>query len=84
MPLTRGTNDLGSPSICVRYTPHRPFNLIVKGGPATSRIELIFRTIQRGITTFAMIGTFLLMVLIFSGIRLFVSVKYDNPGLLWC
>ncbi len=64
-------NNFYPSAVGVRDPFHSTGDFIIEGGPATSGVELVFRTVERGFTTAADVGTFGKVLVIFTGERIF-------------
>ena len=79
MSAATGTDDLSPHAVSIRNPLHRTRNLIIETRPPTARIELVIRTIQRGIATFAEIRALLPEIVIFAREGRLRRLMNDNP-----
>ena len=79
MSAATGTDDLSPHTISIRHPLHRTRNLVIETGPPTPRIELVIRTIQRSVATFAEIRALLPETIIFPRERRLRRLMDDNP-----
>ena len=79
MSAATGTDDLSPHAVSIRHPLHRARNLIIKTRPPTTRVELIIRTIQRRVATFAEIRALLPEIVIFAREGRLRRLMNDNP-----
>lgn len=67
------TGDFGTRAIGIGGTSYCPFDFVVETGPATTRIKLVGRAVQRRAASFADIGAFFIEFFVLAGKRPFGS-----------
>ena len=82
MSAATGTDDLSPHAVSIRNPLHRTRNLIIKTRPPATRVELVIRTIQRSVATFAEILALLPEIIIFARERRLCRLMNDNPRFL--
>lgn len=70
-------DDLCPASIRVQLAGNRALHLIIKTGPSTARFEFIHRTVQQGITLFAVVISLLIKIIIFTSERPFCALLQE-------
>ena len=61
------TNDLSPSSIRIGYAFNGTWDLVIKGRPSATGVELIIRAVEWGVTSSANVGARLKMFVIFTG-----------------
>jgi len=79
MSATTGTDDLSPHAVSIRHALHPARNLIIETRPPTPRVELVVRTIQRSLATFAEIRALPPEIIIFPRERRLCRLMNDNP-----
>lgn len=79
-----GAGDLGAAAVGVGRAAYRTCDLVVEGGPAAPRIELVLRTVERRAALAAAVEAALAVLVVFSREGSLGSLVDDDPAFVGC